>query len=128
MNEDIQTITSWFSYIGIKPFMIPFILVFIATIFQIFAWYSHVTLPESYSIMQIIMLSWAIAFFEFVFLIPAINMADKQGIDLAFFTVFKEASFFILFALFNWLVLGNQITMKQILAYCLMGFAVYLIK
>jgi uncharacterized protein (DUF486 family) len=125
MEGDAATIDSWFSKIGVTSYYVPFILILIATVFQIFAWYSHINLPDEFSMLQLIMISWLIAFFEFVFLIPSFNLADKAGTDLAFISVYKEALFFVLFAIFNWLVLGNAITMKQLIAYGLMGIAVY---
>ena len=126
--DDISFINNWFKTCNIDNWYIPFILGFFAVLFQVAAWYSHTTFPESYSMFTIIILSWLIALIEFIFLVPAISIADNENIDLTFFTVYKITLFFVFFSLFNTFILGNKFMLKYLIAYVLMGFSIYLLK
>lgn len=101
---------------------------FIAVVFQVAAWYSHTIFPDNYSMTAIILLSWLIALIEFIFLVPAINIAHKSNLNLTLFTVYKIAIFFIFFSLFNTCILGAEFLPKYLLAYLLMSFSIYLLS
>ena len=110
-----------------KTYLVYF-LGFFAVIFQVLAWYSHTIFPDNYSMYLIIILSWLIALIEFIFLVPAINIAHKNNLNLTLFTVYKIAIFFVCFSLFNTFVLGAGFLPKYLIAYLLMGFSVYLLS
>lgn len=130
--DEINTITIWFKNLHIEPFFVPFILGFLASIFQVLAWYAHTKLSDSYSMIQIILISWLFAFFEFIFLIPAINIANydkrEQKLDLVMFTVYNIVCFFFVFSLFNSLVLKNSFHCKYLVAFFLMSLSVWIIS
>ena len=54
LTNDINSIVSWFKSLNIDPIYIPYILGFLASILQVFAWFTHTVLPDSYSMTQII--------------------------------------------------------------------------
>jgi len=66
--------------------LIAILLLSLANVFMIFAWCGHLEMKQyswfaSLSVFQIILLSWGIAFFEYLFQIPAnrIGIVDNGG-------------------------------------------------
>jgi uncharacterized protein (DUF486 family) len=62
------------------------LLLIIANVFMTFAWYGHLELKRfdwfnSLNLFYIIMISWSIAFFEYIFQVPAnrIGFSDNGG-------------------------------------------------
>ncbi len=57
--------------------MIAVSLLFLAKIFLMIAWYSHLKFPDL-AMWQAALISWGFAFFEYSLAIPAIRMGEKQ--------------------------------------------------
>ena len=55
---------------GHWPYVAPIILLFCSNLFMTVAWYGHLKF-KSKPLLMVILASWGIAFFEYIFMIPA---------------------------------------------------------
>lgn len=112
------------------------LLLVISNIFMTFAWYGHLKFKELkwfeyLGIFGIILISWGIAFFEYLFQVPA-NRMGFQGnggpFSLVQLKVLQEAITLIVFMVFT-LVFFKQEALKwnHILGFGLLVLAVYFI-
>ena len=121
-------------------------LLILSNIFMTLAWYGHLKFfkGDGHSMWMIIFLSWGIAFFEYCFQVPANRLGYglftatqlkliQEAISISVFILFtatqlkliQEAisiSVFILFAIF---VLGESLRWNYVVAFGLIGVAVY---
>jgi hypothetical protein len=56
---------------------LPIFLLFVSNIFMTFAWYGHLKTMQEKSLFLVIVVSWAIAFFEYCFQVPANRLGAK---------------------------------------------------
>lgn len=112
------------------------LLLVISNIFMTFAWYGHLKFKELkwfeyLGILGIILISWGIAFFEYLFQVPA-NRMGFQGnggpFSLVQLKVLQEAITLTVFMIFT-LVFFKQEVLKwnHILGFGLLVLAVYFI-
>jgi len=77
------------------------VLLVISNIFMNFAWYGHLKKME-YPVWQAILVSWGIAFFEYVLMVPA-NRIGFQTLSIFQLKILQEVitiSVFVLIAIF----------------------------
>lgn len=108
--------------------MTTILLLAISNVFMTLAWYGHLKfLPEGrYPLLLVILLSWGIAFFEYLFQVPA-NRIGYRHFSATQLRVFQEVISLSVFALFAVLVLGERLRWNHLAAFVLMAAAVYLI-
>lgn len=75
------------------------ILLIISNIFMTFAWYGHLRI-KNYPIGSIILASWGIAFFEYLFQVPANRLGHGQ-FNAAQLKTIQEIITLIIFSLFS---------------------------
>jgi uncharacterized protein (DUF486 family) len=82
-------------------------LLILSNTFMLFAWYGHLkNTPKEVSWVQLagfIVISWGIAFFEYVFQVPANRIGSAAGLSVAQLKVMQEVitlSVFVPFAIF----------------------------
>ena len=56
---------------GIQSGIITVSMLFVSNIFMTFAWYAHLKNLGSYNWFLVVLISWSIAFFEYMIMIPA---------------------------------------------------------
>ena len=81
--------------------LITVVLLVISNIFMNFAWYGHLKKME-YPVWQAILVSWGIAFFEYVLMVPA-NRIGFQTLTIFQLKILQEVitiSVFVLIAIF----------------------------
>jgi uncharacterized protein (DUF486 family) len=105
-----------------------FLLLVISNIFMTIAWYGHLKyLPEGrFPLLVVIFLSWGVAFFEYVFQVPA-NRIGYRHFSATQLKIFQEIISLSVFALFAVLVLGERLHWNHLLAFVLMVMAAYLV-
>jgi uncharacterized protein len=103
-------------------------LLVVSNIFMTLAWYGHLKyLPEGrYPLFAVILLSWGVAFFEYLFQVPA-NRIGYRSFSATQLKVFQEIISLSVFALFAVLVLGERLAWNHLLAFLLMVGAAYLV-
>lgn len=91
-------------------------LLFLSNSFMILAWYGHLKFSElkwfsKLGLFSIILISWGIAFFEYIFQVPANKIGfDQNGgpFSLVQLKVIQEVITLIVFALFTLLVFKHE--------------------
>lgn len=92
-----------------------------------FAWYGHLKSNRTdWPLYQLILLSWGIAFFEYLFMVPANNVFGRQegfsAFQLKMIQEVISVSVFFLFALF---ILREPLRWNYVVAFLLVLAAVY---
>ena len=112
-------------------------LLVISNIFMTFAWYGQLKLSEMKVItsqtplMLVILLSWGIALFEYIFMVPAnrYGFAGNGGqFSLLQLKVMQEVISLVVFSIFTIVFFkGEALHWNHFLAFCLLIAAVYLV-
>ena len=91
-------------------------LLVISNVFMTFAWYGHLKLREfkwfeSLPIIAIVLISWGIAFFEYIFQVPANRIGFKENggpFTLLQLKVIQEVITLIVFTVFSTIAFKNE--------------------
>ncbi len=112
------------------------LLLVVANIFMIFAWYGHLKLSDSgistnWPLYAIILFSWGIALLEYVFQVPA-NRIGFEGnggpFTLMQLKVMQEVITLVVFTIFAQLFFqGNELRWNHLVAFLLLIGAVYFV-
>jgi uncharacterized protein len=111
-------------------------LLILSNTFMTFAWYGHLKFKEmnwfnNLGLMSIILISWGIAFFEYVFQVPAnrIGYAENGGpYNLWQLKVIQEVITLIVFTFFTIVVFKNEtFRVNHIIGFGFLILAVYFI-
>ena len=105
--------------------MTTIILLFISNIFMTFAWYGHLKFKEA-PLIQVILISWLIAFAEYCFQVPA-NRIGHQHFSAAQLKVIQEVITLIVFTLFSVLYLKEGVKWNYIIGFMMIIGAVFFI-
>jgi len=89
-----------------RPDMRTIILLIVSNSFMTYAWYGHLK-HQSWPLWQAIVVSWAIAFFEYCFMVPA-NRFGFGEFTLTQLKVIQEIITLVVFCLFATLVFREQ--------------------
>ena len=131
----ITSIFSFYQHNLMKAFF-SIILLIISNTFMTYAWYGHLKFKEmkgfnNLSLFLIILISWGIAFFEYIFQVPAnrIGYQNYGGpFSLVQLKVIQEAVSLTVFSVFTFMVFKNEtIKTNQIIGFALLILAVYFI-
>ncbi|GAB1489592.1 DMT family protein [Opitutaceae bacterium] len=115
----------------IAPFPLPMktILLLVASnVFMTLAWYGHLKFKflEGKSIGWVILVSWAIAFFEYCLMVPANRAGYMSGTFTGYqLKIIQEAITLVVFAGFAWIVLKEKLTWNYAVSFGLILLAVY---
>ena len=102
----------------------PVILLFFSNLFMTFAWYGHLKNLNSKPLFMVIVISWGIAFFEYVLQVPA-NRIGFEHYSLAQLKIIQEVITMIVFAGFAILYMKQPLKLDYLwAALCMIG-AVY---
>ncbi|MFO0974005.1 MAG: DMT family protein [Phycisphaerae bacterium] len=96
-----------------------------SNVFMTGAWYGHLKY-KSQMLWKVVLVSWAIAFFEYCLQVPANRWAHRDGIPAATLKVLQEAITMLVFAAFALLYLRETPRWNQWLAFGLVIAAVAL--
>ncbi len=101
------------------------LLLLISNIFMVFAWYGNLKIKNlSYS--SAIFLSWGIAFFEYVFLIPA-NKIGYTCFSIMQLRTIQEVIGLFVFILFSIIYFGNPVQLNHIVGLLVVMIGVIII-
>jgi len=99
------------------------------------AWYGHLKFKDyewakSFGLFTIICISWGVAFFEYLFQVPAnrIGFKDDGGpYSLVQLKTIQEAITLIVFMIFSMIVFKQKFEWNHIVGFCLIVAAVFFI-
>jgi uncharacterized protein (DUF486 family) len=104
------------------------LLLFCSNVFMTFAWYGHLKDMRSKPLFAAILVSWGIAFFEYVLQVPANRIGFGQ-FSLAQLKVMQEVITMIVFAAFAVFYMRTQLTLDYLWAgLCLVGAAFFMFR
>lgn len=100
------------------------ILLCCSNIFMTFAWYGHLKY-QNVPIWKAVLASWAIAFLEYCFMVPANRFGYKEGLNGFQLKLTQEAITLVVFTLFALLYLKEPFHWKYLISFVLILGAVY---
>jgi len=99
----------------------------VSNVFMTFAWYGHLKKNTTdMSLFKLVMLSWGIAFFEYIFMVPANNrFGIQEGFTPFQLKTIQEVISLTVFFLFAYFYLGETIRWNYLVSFLLILGAVY---
>lgn len=114
--------------------ILTILLLVISNMFMTMAWYGHLKFSEwkgfqKFGLIAVILISWGIALFEYMFMVPA-NKIGYQGnggpFSLLQLKVIQEVITLVIFALFTLLVFKNEtFRLNHLISFVFLILAVY---
>lgn len=101
------------------------ILLTIANIFMTFAWYGHLKFKDT-PLIQVILISWMIAFVEYCFQVPANRLGHGQ-FSAAQLKVMQEVITLIVFSVFSVWYLKESLKWNYIVGFVFILLAVFFV-
>jgi hypothetical protein len=103
------------------------LLLFLSNVFMTCAWYGHLKWKflEGRTLLTVIVVSWGIAFFEYLLMVPANRIGYAQGFAGYQLKVIQEAITLTVFVGFAWLVLKERLTWNYAVSFALIFLAVW---
>lgn len=105
--------------------MTTVILLVISNIFMTMAWYGHLKFKQS-PLLNVIVVSWLIAFFEYCFQVPA-NRLGHQQFSAAQLKTIQEAVTLIVFCAFSVIYLKEELKWNYLVGFLMMLGAVFFV-
>ena len=99
------------------------VLLIISNTFMTIAWYGHLKY-RSKPLLLVILVSWSIALFEYIFQVPA-NRIGVQTLSLTQLKVLQECITLVVFTSIAYLLFGQSIKWNNLVSYLLIVGAVY---
>jgi uncharacterized protein len=115
--------------------LITILFLIISNTFMTFAWYGHLRFKDyewgkSMGLFTVILISWGLAFFEYVFQVPANRIGFKEGggpYSLVELKTIQEAITLIVFMIFSIIVFKQKFEWNHIVGFCLIIAATFFI-
>ncbi len=106
----------------------PLILLTLSNVFMTYAWYGHLKSMNGQPLVLIILLSWGIAFFEYLLQVPA-NRIGIHYFNLAQLKVIQEIIAMVVFAGFAFFYMRIPLKLDFLWAgLCLVGAAYFMFR
>ena len=103
----------------LSAYITPVLLLVMTNVFMTFAWYGHLKFPHR-ALWVVVMVSWAIAFFEYWLAVPA-NRMGHQVYSAAELKTMQEVITLVVFAGFSVLYLGEKLTLNHAAGFLLIA-------
>ena len=104
---------------------LPILLLVVSNIFMTFAWYGHLKFRDS-PLVWVILASWGIAFFEYIFQVPA-NRIGYGSYTAAQLKTLQEVISLTVFAFFSVLYLKEEFRWNHAVGFALLLAAVFVV-
>lgn len=101
------------------------LLLLFSNIFMTFAWYGNLK-DTGMPLWKAILVSWAIAFFEYCLMVPANRLGYTNGVNGFQLKMAQEVITLVVFAVFAVLYLKEPLQWKYLLSFALLIAAVYI--
>lgn len=105
--------------------MLTVALLLASNIFMTFAWYGHLKFPDT-PLWKVVLISWAIAFFEYCLMVPANRYGYLQFTGVQLKTI-QEIITLVVFCGFAVLYLGETLKWNHLVSFvCLIAAAYFM--
>ena len=98
----------------------------VSNIFMTFAWYGHLKGVHTLHWFAAVLISWGLAFFEYLIMVPA-NRMGYQVFSVVQLKVIQEIITLIVFAFFSLFYLNESIRLNHLIGFCFIVLAAYFI-
>lgn len=105
-----------------KPMKTVFLLI-LSNIFMTLAWYLHLKFKNK-PLVAAIMMSWGLAFFEYIFQVPA-NRIGSSTFSVTQLKVLQECITLAVFTLLAWIIFKESPSWNLLISYLLIIGAVF---
>lgn len=95
-----------------------------SNVFMTFAWYYHLK-HQGWPLWKAIVLSWFIALFEYLLMVPANRLGYADGLSAYQLKIIQEAITLVVFGLFAVYVLHEPMQTKHVISFGLLMAAVW---
>lgn len=106
-------------------YIAPIVLLAISNVFMTFAWYGHLKFTGK-PLFLVIVASWAIAFIEYCFAVPA-NRIGHSVYSAAELKTMQEVITLVVFAAFSVLYLREALTLNHLVGFALIAAGAFFI-
>jgi hypothetical protein len=106
-------------------YIAPIVLLTLSNVFMMFAWYGHLKF-KSAPLWIVVIISWAIAFFEYCLQVPA-NRIGHSYWDAAHLKTLQEVITLGVFVLFSIFYLKEEFKWNYAVGFALMVLAVFFV-
>ncbi len=100
-------------------------LLVLSNTFMTVAWYGHLKHKDK-ALLVVILISWGIAFFEYLFQVPANRIGSSQ-FSVTQLKIVQECVSLSIFVIYAWFAFHEKLKWNTALALVLVGVAVYLV-
>jgi uncharacterized protein (DUF486 family) len=109
-----------------NAYVIPAVLLIVSNTFMTAAWYGHLNYKNK-ALWLVILVSWGIAFFEYIFQVPANRIGSNAGTSAGELKVMQEVITLVVFVIFARLFLHEKLTWNYYVAFALILGAVFFV-
>lgn len=120
-----MTFASGFIKPGMWPYVLPVLLLICSNVFMTFAWYGHLKFKTA-PLMTVILVSWAIAFVEYCFAVPA-NRIGSAVYSPAELKTMQEVITLVVFAGFTAIYFSQPLNWMQGAGFALIALGAMLV-
>lgn len=106
-------------------YVLPIALLLVANVFMTFAWYGHLKIKDA-PMWLVIVVSWAIAFFEYCLQVPA-NRIGHETFTAAELKTMQEIITLVVFSVFSVLYLKEEFRWNYLVGFGFMVVAAFFI-
>jgi len=107
-------------------YLVPTMLLIVSNTFMTFAWYGHLK-HTSKPLWAMVLVSWGIALFEYVFQVPANRYGAIHGLSAGTLKVMQEAITLIVFVVFARLYLGEKLAWNYYAGFAFIFLGVFFV-
>lgn len=111
--------------LSLPPALVTIGLLLLSNIFMTFAWYGHLKY-KSAPLLAVILISWGIAFFEYVLQVPA-NRIGHGTFSAAELKTIQEVITLVVFAVFSVLYLKEPLSWNHLVGFAFIGLGAFFI-
>lgn len=98
-------------------------LLIVSNIFMTLAWYGHLK-HKSTALWIVILTSWGLAFFEYVFQVPANRIGSEAGLSLTHLKIIQECITLTVFTVIAYFMFGETLKWNNFVSYLFLVGAV----
>jgi uncharacterized protein (DUF486 family) len=102
------------------------ILLIISNVFMTIAWYGHLKF-ENVALWKVIIVSWLIAFVEYMFMVPANRIGKMEGMSGYQLKIIQEAITIIVFIVFAVFILKEPLKWNHVIGFIFLFLSVFFI-
>lgn len=110
-----------------SAYIVPVALLIVSNVFMTAAWYGHLKWFPKTALFLTILISWGLAFFEYIFQVPANRIGYQAGISAGALKIVQEVITLVVFVIFARVVLGEKLAWNYYVAFAFILAAVIFI-